>query len=95
MGETGAVGIGLLLLRTMHDSLRRALPLDSVNGCTHNPTRDRHPKLPAVAKDLMRIGAKRLSLPSDMEGHFTDPLVLFASAIRASNKPGPLRPQIT
>jgi hypothetical protein len=33
----GRPGCGLLFLRTMHYSLRRALSLDSVDGCTHNP----------------------------------------------------------
>jgi hypothetical protein len=34
----GAQDYSSFLLRTMRYSLRRALSLDSVDGCTHNPT---------------------------------------------------------
>jgi hypothetical protein len=37
----GRQDYGTLFLRTMRYSLRRALSLDSVDGCTHNPMVDR------------------------------------------------------
>jgi hypothetical protein len=44
----------------MRYSLRRALSLDSVVGCTQNPTSDRHQKLPAV---LSAVGLARSDYP--------------------------------
>ena len=39
-------------LRTMGYSLRRALSLDSIDSCTHNPTSERRQKLPAVLSEV-------------------------------------------